>query len=123
MTIETAIGRVDELKANTCPEREKILWLSELELMIRHEVLDTHEDSPAPEFAGYSEDTELTTELLLPAPYDRLYLRWLEAQIDYANGEYGRYNNSIQMFNAEYLAFQSWWNRTHKPVSAGRFLF
>ena len=42
-------------------------------------------------------------------------LSWLECQIDYANAEFGKYNNSAAMFQAEYDAFANWYNRTHKP--------
>lgn len=54
--------------------------------------------------------------LTAPAPYDEVYLRWLEAQIDYANGEIERYNNSITAFNHAYSAFERYYNRTHLPI-------
>lgn len=65
--------------------------------------------------AGLIRKTLEEEKLLVPAPYDEVYIRWLEAQIDYANGEYGRYNNSMTMFNASYSAFRNYWNRTHMP--------
>jgi hypothetical protein len=67
-------------------------------------------------FNGYTENTALTTELLIPHPYDEVYIRWLESQIDYANGEYGKYNNSMAMYNTAYVAFQNYYNRTHMPI-------
>ena len=66
-------------------------------------------------FAGYDPDTDLNAELIAPAPYDDLYLRWLEAQIDYANGEYGKYNNAITMYNSAYAEFANHYNRHHMP--------
>ena len=64
----------------------------------------------------------METELLVPAPWDEMYLRWLEARIDYANAEYTRYNNSMDMFRAVYQAYRSYYNRTHMPKGT-RFRF
>ena len=116
MTIIDAITGIDELKANTYTQENKLRWLSTLDLTVKHEIIDTHEQEAPVEFEGYSATTPMDTELLIPAPYDEVYFRWLEAQIDYANGEYGRYNNSITMFNASYNAFANYYNRTHMPI-------
>ena len=66
-------------------------------------------------FTGYDSLTDLQTELLVPEPYDEVYLRWMEAQIDYYNGEYEKYNNAIEMFNTAFNSYQNYYNRTHKP--------
>ena len=66
-------------------------------------------------FAGYDDGTDLNTELIIPAPYDKAYLLWLEAQIDYYNGEYDKYNNAIDMFYEALEGFRNYYNRTHMP--------
>lgn len=66
-------------------------------------------------FTGYDDSTDLSTELLIPAPYDKAYLMWLEAQIHYYNGEYNKYNNAIAMYNTAFEAYQKYYNRTHMP--------
>ena len=116
MTIMEALYRVDELKPNSYSQVEKIKWLSVLDGMVKSEIIDTHEDGEDIVFNGYSEDTVLTTELLIPAPYDEIYIRWLEAQIDYNNAEYGKYNNSMAMYNTAYSAYERYYNRTHMPL-------
>lgn len=124
MTIMDAIDRTDAVKFNTYQNAEKIAWLSKLDGMIKKHIIDTHEGGGNISFSGYTDQTDKSTVLLAPAPYDEMYLRWLEAQIDLANGEYDKYNASILMFNAEYEAFEAWYNRTHRSLSAGkRFLF
>ena len=50
-----------------------------------------------------------------------MYLKWLEAQIDLYSGELERYNASISLFNTEYAAFESWYNRSFSPKGAGSF--
>lgn len=124
MTILEAISRTDALKFNTYTDAEKIAWLSKLDSMLKRHILDTHEGSEGATFCGYTDKTDRNTQLLARSPYDEMYLRWLEAQIDLANGEYEKYNASILMFNAEYEAFENDYNRTHRPLSAGRrFVF
>lgn len=113
MTIIEAINKVDELKPNSYTQLDKIRWLSNLDGTIKTEIIDTHEDGEMVIFDGYNSDTSTGTELLVKAPYDELYLYWLESRMDYYNGEYGRYNNTLAMFNAAYSAYESFYNRAH----------
>lgn len=115
MTIMDAIYRIDELKPNSYSQIEKIKWLSSLDGIIKKEIIDTHEGGEGIEFSEYGEYQDLGTSLLVPAPYDDIYLRWLEAQMDYANGEYGKYNNSVAMYNTAYSTYANHYNRTHMP--------
>lgn len=115
MTIIEAIQRIDELKHNTYSKPDKITWLSKLDSMVKRLVIDTHEGGENVAFSGYNVDADPETELLIPEPYDEVYLRWLEAQIDYTNGEYAKYNNSIEMFNTLWNGFRNYYNRTHIP--------
>lgn len=124
MTINEAITQIDSLKVNTYTPADKIGWLSRADNMIKKNIIDTHEGGEAVQFTGYTEETDPETVLLVPEPYDELYIRYLEAQIDYTNGEYAKYNNSILMFNAAYEAYASYYNRNNMPKSSGtRFLF
>lgn len=123
MTIMDALYRTNEVKPNGYSQSEKIRWLSTLDGIIKSEIIDTHEGGEGIAFNGYDENTEITTKLIVPAPYDDIYLRWLEAQIDYANGEYGKYNNSITVYNDAYNLFARYYNRTHMPKSKGKFKF
>lgn len=124
MTIIGAITRVDTVKPNTYSQIDKVKWLSELDGIIKAEIIDTHEGGENTPFSGYTEYTDLNTKLLVPAPYDEVYIRYLEMQIDYANNEYGKYNNSMMMYNSAFSAFEKHYNRDHLPISRGRrFIF
>lgn len=123
MKINEAISRIDSLKHNTYSLADKMAWLSNLDSMAKTLVIDTHEGGEGIIFSGYNEDTPLDTELLIPAPFDEAYLRWLEAQIDYANGEYSKYNNSIEMFNTSWTAYKNYYNRTHMPKGVSMKFF
>lgn len=147
MNIGKAIETVDRLRPNHFQRVDKVRWLSELDALIWHDLIATHEQ-PAPdrvqicecegwvpdpcertkpaqktEFAGYPEDAADDTELLVKFPHDALYLRYLESQIDLHNMEITKYNNSRSLFNSAYLTYTDWYNRTHMPVQAGGFRF
>jgi hypothetical protein len=116
MTLIEAITRIDSLKPNTYPQTDKVRWLSILDGTIKKEIIDTHEGGKDIVFNGYDDNTPITTELLVPAPYDDIYLKWLENQIDIYNAEYGKFNNSAMAFNNAYSAFERYYNRQHKPI-------
>ena len=82
-------------------------------------LIDMHEGGKEMCFDGYTEQTHQTCKLLVPPPYDDIYIHWLEAHIDYAGGEYEKYNNSISLFNTTYEAYAKYYHRTHKPISEG----
>lgn len=116
MTIIEAINKVDMLKPNNYTQLDKIKWLSHLDGIIKATIIDTHEGGGDIIFNGYDGVTPIETVLLVPAPYDDLYVKWLESQIDYNNAEYGKYNNSSTAYNTAYSAFERYYNRQHMPI-------
>lgn len=115
MTITEAISRIDIIKPNGYTQDEKVRWLSTMDSYIKTEIIDNYEDADKVTFKGYDENTPMDTVLLVPAPYDEIYLFWLESKIDYWNGEMGKYNNSISMYNMVYAEFGKHYNRNHMP--------
>ena len=119
MTINEVIEYVDTVKPGNGVDRPmKIKWLSTLDQRIKKEIIDLHEDDGCDTvFNGYGESTPGDTVLLVPAPYEPLYIHWLEAQMAYINGEFNQFNNAITMYNAEYASFASAYRREHKPLT------
>ena len=116
MKIQEAITRADNLKPNAYSQDDKIVWLNNLDLSVKIEILDVHEGAEAYEdFTGYTAETPLDTELLVPAPYDEMYVLYLQAMIDSYNEEYDRYDASMARFQAKYQDFASFYNRTKMP--------
>lgn len=115
MTILQAIDRTDGLIHNTYSQEEKVQWLSMVDASVKEQLIDTHEDPPETLFEGYDPGTPFETVLLVPEPYSDLYIRWLEAQIHYYNGEYDKYNQALSMYNAALGAYVNHYNRTHMP--------
>lgn len=116
MKVREAIDRIDSLKHNVYSNAEKVDWLNRLDGMIKREIIDTHEGAEFVIFEGYSE-RDMEKELLIGSPYDEMYIRWLEAQIDYYNGEIARYNNSMMMYQAAYDSYAKYYNRSHMPLT------
>ena len=116
MTIIEAIGIINALKPNNYTELDKIGWLSEVEHMIKTNIIDTHEGGEDIVFNGYDQSTNTEIKLLISEPYDDIYIKWLEAKIDYHNAEYQKYNNSVTAFNNIYSAFERYYNRQHMPI-------
>ena len=116
MTIIEAISLTDDVKPNSYSQTEKIKWLSRLDGIIKSEIIDTHEGGEKVTFKEYDDSVDLGTQLLVPHPYDEIYIRYLEMQMDYANNEYGKYNNSRAMYTMAYDAYAKYYNRTHMPI-------
>jgi hypothetical protein len=56
------------------------------------------------------------TVLLVRPPHDKLYAAYVVAQIDFANGEYDKYNNTMQLFNGFWGEYCRWYSRTFRPA-------
>ena len=124
MTIAEVISKVDALKPNTFSLADKVAWLSAVDARVATQIIAEHEGGKSLWFGGYDPEHDLETELLVHSPYDEMYLRWLEAMIDYHNNENDRYNNAIILFNKAYEDYKKHYTRTHMPKSHGkRFIF
>ena len=80
------------------------------------DVIRTHEGGITTAFRAYDGDTPLDTRLLVPAPFEEMYLHYMLAQLHYHNGEYDRYNRAMEQFRAVWDAFVNFYNRTHTPL-------
>lgn len=112
--IHEAIDICDRQKPNGYTREDKIHWLSKLDQTIFDEVISRHEGGIT-EFRGYGEDTDDDTELLAEDAYADMYVKWLFAQIDFANAEMARYNNSVVMFNTLFDSYAAAYTRRHMP--------
>jgi len=121
MTIQEALDMADQLKPNMMARPLKIRFLNELEGMIHEEILMKHEHTTAEEERPeYDTETDPETVLLVPAPYDMLYVFWLVSRIDYQNMEMDKYNNDRALFENAYRQAADWWNRTKMPIQKTR---
>lgn len=114
MKVGDVIERVDAVKPNAFDSLVKVEWLNALEGRIAADVLLL-----APAEIGqlrYRWPEDRDTELLLAPPHDDIYGLWLQAKIDEANGEYNKYQNTMQIYNEHYGNFVRWFAGTWDPA-------
>lgn len=116
MTVREAIDRVDAIKPNAFDDNAKLAWLNELEGDIQVQI---HGLEPE-DLTAYQLPANSAAALLVPAPFDRLYPLRLGAMVDFANGEYDKYQNSMAMANGAYQDYAAWYIRKH-PKGGGRY--
>lgn len=104
MKVDKLIKLVQTLKPTAFDDEILLMWVSECEGMVLSEVHLVSVADIEP-FALGADSSLPTAELTAPFPYDKLYTQYVLAQIDYANGEYTKYQNSMQMFNATYTEY------------------
>lgn len=117
-TIGEIIDRVDACKPNAFPQRRKLAWLAELEGKLAAEIMLM--SIPEIRRLEYRWPEDLTSEPLVTFPHEEIYDLWLEAKIDFENGEYSKYQNSMEMFNAHYGDFLRWFAGTYDPAQGYR---
>jgi hypothetical protein len=115
MTLSEAIAKADYSKPNIIPMTDKIDWINSLEFTIKNEIVDGREGAENIDFNGYNEAT-LNRELIAPAPYSEMYVKWLEAQIDYRNDEIASYNNAMAIYNNLMVEFRNFYNKRHQTT-------
>ena len=116
MTIQEAITYAKAVKPNAFDNDTLTRWLNELEGMVQTQVLLLRTEA----IITYTYAQDADTTMLVRPPHDKLYPAYLEARIDYANGEYNKYQNTMQMFNGFYGEFMRWYADTYQPADAHR---
>lgn len=112
MKLGGVIQRVDRIKPNAFTEEEKTEWLNELEGRIQLDILRM----AGAELIRYQWPEDRETELLVDPPYDSLYRDYLCAMVDYANGEYDKHQNTMQVFNSGWQELAHYINVNYDPA-------
>ena len=128
MTIRSIINRADALRNNRTEDSKKIRWLSELESLIYHDIVLTHEGAQA--YMNANEDGSFShrtlpyesdrSELIAPFRFAKMYEAYLCCEIDLVHDEITKYTNDLALFNACYNAFAAWYNENHKPLEKAK---
>ena len=113
-TIKQILDLVDQLRENAFPASLKARWIGELDALVALDVMGM--DVGDVTRFRYDPDADGEKEALLRFPHDSLYHYWLCAKIDAENGEYGRYQNSLKLYNAAFLDYRTWYSRVYDPA-------
>ena len=112
MKVSEAIQWARQLKQiNTThyPDSLLLQFLNECEGKVQTEFLRIAEVDAQ----RYTEQ-DMDKDLIVGPPHDKLYYTYLCAMIDFANGEYTKYNNAITIANSFLAEWAAWFNRTHR---------
>ncbi len=110
MTAAQAIAALDELSPNSYDMGQKMVWLERVEAAL------------AEVFGEAAGCPQLEAPMLAPAPYDELYIRYMQAQIHLEAGEITRYNNAMALYNAALAGLRRSHIRSHvtgQPLLTG----
>ena len=113
-TLKDVIDEVDEVKPNPFDNDTKTRWLNESEGTVQTEVVLL----ASVDVIQYTYATDQNVQLLVDPPHDKLYGVYLAARIDFANGEYEKYQNTMQLFNEFFDEFVRWYARNYSPADA-----
>lgn len=114
MTVRQAIEYADAVKPNAFDDATKVRWLNEAEGMVQTKILLLSADA----IITYDPVRDADTVMLARAPHDKLYPTYLEARTDFANGEYEKYQNTMELFNAQFTEFMRWFATVYNPAEA-----
>lgn len=115
MKISELYAYIDTVKPNDFGEAVKNVWLNEVEGAVQSQVMLL-----APEetvvYAYDPSDAATDAELLVGAPHLKLYYAYLTAMIDFANGEYTNYSNTLTLFNTFWNEYAAWYSLNIHPA-------
>ena len=106
MTLRDLLNKISDEKPNSFSEAKLISFVNEVEAEVAEEL--RVEDVPVYE----DNHTDLDKVLLVEAPYDRLYVSYVKAMIDYTNEEYESYANNQAQHVQDFRDFVDWVVRT-----------
>lgn len=121
MLVCEAIKEADRLKPNAFPTEDKLRWLERLERRVCNEIL-AHYKTPTPEVQPFGPE-DMERELLVPEPYEEIYIHWLCAQMDYFEREPDSFNASNGMFEAVWVSFRNWYNYNNNANTKAKRYF
>ena len=111
-TLQGVLELIDNIKPNAFSDEVKTAWVNEVEGLVQTEVfLLAVED-----VAQYQWPADSGATLLAKPPHDKIYWVYLSAMVDFGNGEYDKYQNTMQMFNQFFGEYMRWYARTYNPA-------
>lgn len=111
MKIKDVIKHTIQLVPSQYTEDVFMRWLSDLDGKVYNDLMVGLEECPETAPGVY---TDVDTELLIPYPYEDLYINYLCAKIHQQNADYDRYTNSMIEYNNAYSNYAAMYVRTHR---------
>jgi hypothetical protein len=117
MTIAEVIERVIRARVGCKTEESRIIEdINRVEMNVIGYVVTGRvgDDEIKARYGNYNEETDRSRGLLVPAPYDTIYIDYCCAQIDREFEDSERYANSMTAFNAALGEFKREYWKSHR---------
>ena len=122
MTIFEAIAQADGIRDNEMPTYAKIGWLRNVDQTVYEELIRGREGDEDVEYPRYTEN-DGSKELLVPPPYDMLYVYRLEAEYCYSIGENKKQTNALIRYNELMSGFAAKYVAEHKKKETAKAVY
>lgn len=113
MKIHEAIARLDRMRPNVVPTDVKVGWLSRVDQYVYSEIMAGRQGAPVDAPLAYTE-ADMDKNMLVPAPYDELYIYKLEAELYYEEREITKYASSMALYNQAMSEYSKKYAREHR---------
>lgn len=139
MTVAGLIEQYNTERPNNVDDAHKVQWIKKIEQMIINEVILTHEHNPMDEIglqlqvsgstlhierggtlSQHMDKFDLDTELIVPEPYDDIYMYFIDQRIALNQNDTRRFNSAAAMYNNALLQYQQFYNRTYDSIRASK---
>ena len=117
MTIAEAIEKADVIRPNALTHDLKLMWVQKVNSQMAEFM---GEDIPWPITEDEYDEDAGATELIVPDPYDELYIWYLCAMIDIAQEDTALFGNDMQLYNAANSEFRRWHRRGNPHIHKDR---
>ena len=107
MTASEAIARAKETRQGAIDYSQYLKWINVIEGRIQVEVMGKGKD----DLISYTEGTD-NRELLIPHPYDEVYIYYLCAMTDFYNEELETYAIDAAVFEQKFDEFKRFYIKT-----------
>lgn len=120
MTLVEVLAQADALMPNAFATGDKLRWLNAAEREV-HILRMTHGDLEE-DFVPVTPESPSDMPMLAPEEFSDVYLLYIQAQMDYLNGEAVRYNNTMTRYLERMGAFRNHLNR-QRPETGKHFRY
>ncbi len=112
MTLGQLLDWVDIARPSAYTREQKTAWVSDLEAVLWTQIFL----QPMSLWRPYDPEEDGGARLLLPGGWRRVYTAYLGAMIDFANGEYSQYENSMSLYNGCICELGAWYAAAFEPA-------
>ena len=114
MKLGELLRKIDQLRPNAYTDAEKIDMLNTIEGRVYTDIMSKADDGLNWTFIPFKEGQE-ERELVVPVPFTDIYSYYLMAQIDFLNGDSGRYNDTMVLLQNAWDEYAAYYRENNEP--------